>query len=170
MTGLPEPPVLPELICPHCGIANPTATGRCWVCHLDRVAKNPYGILPAISAGLPNATDGTSPAQQRTQGVYWFLLLGCMVLLVLVGIGVGAQDPGVMLTYLIIISPACLMTLVRAMQGLATRKGVQPQNLLLTFILSGAVTAIVLMLLIIAAVIALIVWCFAVLFGANPGF
>ncbi len=137
MTGLPEPPVLPELICPHCGIANPIATGRCWVCHLDRHATNPYGVLSATSARLPNASDAMSPAQQRTQGVYWFLLLGCMVLLVLVGIGIGAQDPGVLLTYLIIISPACLMTLVRAMQSLVTRKGVQPQNLLLTFILSG---------------------------------
>lgn len=151
-----EPPLMPAQICQRCGATNPPHATKCWLCE-QRDVRNPYAVpmLPMSNAPAEVQTE----AQRRVQLVFLCLLIGSAALALLVGVGIGVQDPGLLVPYLIVIAPAFLVTGVRAAIMVGFKQQPKPSTLFLTFLWSGVFTAMVLLLLIVASVIALFLWC-----------
>jgi hypothetical protein len=149
-----EPPVLAKLICPRCGVANPDGATKCWIC------ESQSSLIAAHFQG-DRTIDAASPANDRLEKVYLSLLVGCIGLAGMLGISIGFQDPGMLVVYLIIIGPAFLVTMVRGIHHLRTNRKLESGKLLLTFLLSAGITFLVVVLLVVASVVALVIWCFA---------
>ncbi len=96
-----EPPVLSPQICPKCGAANYAHVEVCWLCSAsfkqDSGVTNPYAVEvgPQRAASLHNAFElPAGGLQSRTETVFLWLMVAIVVLAILVGIGLGAQDRG----------------------------------------------------------------------------
>lgn len=155
-----EPPLMPALVCQRCGATNPPHAVKCWLCE-RRDSPNPYAVpaLAATSAGAGTQTQG----QSRVQLVFLGLLIGSAALALLIGAGIVVQDPGMLIPYLIVVGPAFLATGVRAALMTGRKEQLRPSTLFFTFLWSGLFTAMALMLLVVASIIALFLWCIQVL-------
>lgn len=94
------------------------------------------------------------------------LLLVCLGLAVMIGIGMAMQDPGALVGYLILIGPAFTITGVRALRQVSETGQVQTGKLLLGFVVSIMVTVLVLTALAVAAIVLLITTCFSLSSGS----
>ena len=153
-----EPPQLPNTTCPRCGASNPPHATQCWLC-VRSGTTNPYApqLQSQSTASSPSA--GSAFAQDRTQTVFTALLIGSVVLAIMIGIGIGAQEPGMLVPYFIVIGPSFMATGVRAMVSVGQREKPKASTLFLTLIWSGIFTFLALVLLAVAAFVALFVWC-----------
>ena len=158
-----EPPKLPSTVCPRCGATNPPHIAQCWLCQRQETA-DPYAAPAELSATDVPAAGPPAAAQQRSESVYAALLLGAVFLAVIIGVGLGAQDPGLLVPYLIVIAPAFLATAARFMFGIARGEQTKPSALLVAFV-SGLSFVLVLGLLAIASIVALFLWCIWALGG-----
>lgn len=156
------PPLLPSKICQRCGATNPPIATTCWLCE-GRGAVNPYAatapLQPMPDAGPP----ANSWAQSRVEIICLGLLGMAIILAVLVGVGIGVQDPGMLIPYLIVAGPPFLATGVRALASAGRSQKPTPSKLFLTFVWSTMFTVLALVLLVVASVLALIFWCISVL-------
>ncbi len=151
-----EPPVMPSLYCSRCGATNPPYAAQCWLCTNKASNTSPVVLVPITD----NANDPVyQRSQRRTQQVCAVLLAGCILLTVLIGIGFGMQDPGMLIPYAIVVGPAYLATGVRALHGYAVDGKPTATKLLTTFFLSGVFTIGFLMVLAVASFLAFFVWC-----------
>lgn len=147
------PPVIAECICPHCGARSQSNEGKCWLCFGDKSSSdNPY-----LSTSVP-AESPPQPAS-RWDVVFGVLLGGCFVLTLLVGIGMGMQDRGMLIPFAIFVGPAYLVTIIRGLADASSGKGPKPTSLFLTFVLSLLATTAVLIILGVAAVVILFIIC-----------
>lgn len=159
-----EPPLMPALVCQRCGATNPPHAVKCWLCE-RRGQPNPYAV-PTLMPASP--ADGSStPARSRVQFVFLCLLIGCIALAVFIGVGIAVQDAGMLVPYLVVITPAFLATGVRA--ALAVGRNQQPKasTLFFTFLWSGLFTAMALSLIVVASIIALFLWCFQMMTSSS---
>ncbi|WDI42445.1 hypothetical protein [Bremerella sp. P1] len=152
---------LPHINCPECGAENNTFANACWICR-----RPLYEGDELIEAEIVSPID--RPRQDRVGRIFgiWafiFLGLGAMV----VGLGVYAEEPGVLLPYLIVVAPLCIGV------GVMILKGNQSENPWLRGIAmcfsALIVSAGAMVLLGIAAIIALLAFCFMVI-AASGGF
>ena len=115
---------------------NPPHATVCWLCvGSDRSSSSELPkLLPA--AGLPHNSE-IQKNQSRVQTLCAALLVMCIVLTILIGIGLAVQDPGTLIAYAIFVGPAYLATGVRALYGMSREDQPKASTLLLTFLFSG---------------------------------
>lgn len=137
---------------------NPPHATVCWLCvGSDRSSSSELPkLLP--TTGLPHNSE-IQKNQSRVQTLCAALLVMCIVLTILIGIGLAVQDPGTLIAYAIFVGPAYLATGVRALYGMSREDQPKASTLLLTFLFSGVFTAMAVALFAIASVIAFFVWC-----------
>jgi hypothetical protein len=165
-----EPPLLPALVCQRCGATNPPSATKCWLCEGGGTA-NPYAVPASLkpAGSAPGAVESapSSRVESRTQKVFSVLLGTAVVLALVVGVGLAVQEPGMLVPYLIVITPPFLATGGRALASVAKNEKPKASTLFLTFVWSGLFTAMALALLVVASVIAVFLWCIHTLAGAG---
>lgn len=146
-----EPPVIQLRLCPLCGASCRTTDKQCWMCQ-SPIEANPYAVAqsPEVAASAPNT---------RYDAIFLVFLLVCVGLALLIGIGIAAEDPGGLIPYLIVVGPAFAVTGVRALWQLGSTGRTRPGKLLISLVVSFALTIGVLALLAVAAVILLFILC-----------
>lgn len=159
-----EPPQLPATTCLRCGASNPPHAAKCWLCERNDT-KNPYAVQSHLQSNAPPQRGSSLSAQGRVEVVFASLLIGALILAIIVGVGIAAQDPGLLIPYLIVIAPPIMATSVRALVSVSQHKKPSAYALFMTFLWSGLFTILALVLLVVATVVALFVWCLHMLAG-----
>ena len=142
-------------VCPECGADSPARAARCWMCGGDI-----QQVEPIVQAELATAKPvGRRPANPVSET--FFAISTCLVvgLVLLVGLGLAVDEPGMAMFYAIIVSPALLATLVRSIQKQATHGHVTWGERFATLIISGALTLSLLPVLCLSACPALLISC-----------
>lgn len=150
------PPVLVHRFCPYCGAELQDKSGRCWLCHEKKTESNPYSVS---ESSLSETTTSASTAFSTWDAFFTALLVICVVLTVLVGIGFAVQDQGMLIPFAIFIGPPYLVTILRGLHRFGTSKPVNPAGLFLTLMISAVATALVAIMLAVGAVIVLFIMC-----------
>ncbi len=83
----------------------------------------------------------------------------CAILAVLIGIGITLDDQGMLVPFLIVVSPAFLVTLGKGLHSWSQTGRPQPGKMLLTLLTAGVVTISVIALLIVAGIVMLFAIC-----------
>lgn len=153
-----SPPIAHE-VCRDCGARYMTLGKKCWLCSARAAGTNPY----ASNASLPRSETEVSvqPAgwESTSDWVFGILLILCGVLTILVGIGFAVQDLGLLIPFSTCVVPAWMITMVRMLVSQMSDRKTRPMQLFFTFITSLAVTMLIGVLLIVAAVVSLFVIC-----------
>jgi hypothetical protein len=79
--------------------------------------------------------------------------------IVLVGVGIAKDDPGMLIVYLIAIAPPVLATLARTLLLASKGEKLSAMDVFLTFLVSASMTLLVVTVLFVAAVVAFFVYC-----------
>lgn len=159
-----EPPVLAIMLCNVCGapLDTPPKDGQrktCWMCgQVAAASENPYSAYANPQAPM---TVAPAPRDRRYDTLFTTLLVVCVFLAVVIGIGLGVQEPGSLIGYFILILPAFCVTGVRALWQVQQSGEANPQSLFLSLIVSFAVTVCVIVLLAFAAIALLVIMCFS---------
>jgi hypothetical protein len=153
-------PFADQLVCPQCRAGNPPYAGKCWLCH----APLPLGA-EVVTAELAS---GPRPLP-LADAFFWILTAGCLLVLVLVGIGIGQTDPGLLIVYAIVLAPALIATLARSLVSLQRGQGVSGLQVFLTLLFSASVTILVVVVLFVAVIAAFFAYCLYVC-GSGKGF
>lgn len=165
-----EPPVLDMVQCLKCGAAVEARAGlsRCWLCgttlpdFTSSASSNPF----EPTAIPPN------PGSVSASKVYDTLMMGILVaiviLTILVAVGIGLSDPGMLVIFLILTVPPFII--VGAQGGTQIMKDgkARPGSLVLTWLLSTMAAIGIAALLAVAAVIMLVVYCFYAIAQGGP--
>lgn len=179
-----EPPVVPIMLCNSCGAvlsAVPRADGksRCWMCGQNPSARlvpashdrdtlphaiNPYAatagdVIDPQSVYLTQQALPPLPRNRAYDGIFTILLFLCVGLASFVGIGLGAQEPGMLIPYLVLVLPAFCVTGVRGLWQYSSKGEANPKSMFLSLIVSFAVTICILVLLAAAGVVLLMLMC-----------
>ena len=158
-----EPPILAQFVCGDCGALCDAGRVRCWMCGADIAGlgskeMNPYAARS--SSEVSSRSMDRPVAGSQYDLIFTLLLIGCLVLAIIVGIGMAAEDPGALVGYLILIGPAFIVTGVRALWQVGETGKTQPGRLLISLFVSFSITVAILALLALAAIIFLFVLCF----------
>ncbi|MFN3151757.1 hypothetical protein [Bremerella sp.] len=152
---------LPHINCPECGAENNSFANVCWICR-----RPLYEGDELVEAEMVSPIG--SPRQDRVGrifGIWAFIFLGLGVMIV--GLGIYVDEPGILLPYLILVTPLSIGI------GVLILKGNQSENPWLRGIAMSfsalIVSAGAMVLLGIAAIIALVAFCF-MLVAASGGF
>lgn len=152
---------LPHINCPECGAENNSFANVCWIC------RRPLYEGDELVEAEMVAPIG-SPRQDRVGrifGIWAFIFLGLGAMIV--GLGIYVDEPGILLPYLILVTPLSIGI------GVLILKGNQSENPWLRGIAMSfsalIVSAGAMVLLGIAAIIALVAFCF-MLVAASGGF
>ncbi len=156
-----QPPILQHYVCKRCGALCDPGRKRCWMCqadarYLQQVDQNPFAAsLPAEEPPVVPAT----PTSSKYDPIFTVLLIGCLIVAILIGIGMAAEDPGALVGYLILIGPAFVVTGVRGLWQYGTTGAMQPGRLLVNLFVSFAVTVAIIAVLAVAAIALLFFLC-----------
>jgi hypothetical protein len=100
-----------------------------------------------------------SPQDPVLNGVFAATLVICVLLTLLIGVGLGVSEPGLLIPYAILVGPALVITsirgIIRGSQGQSLRLG----NLLVTYVASLGVTIGLFFLLVMGAIVLLFISC-----------
>jgi hypothetical protein len=144
-------------VCPHCGAAVAADAAKCWLCYGPLGGRREVVMAEAVTA------EAVKPAVRRpsplTEGFFLVLTLVCLLLIVLVGIGIAQDDPGLLIPYLIFLSPALLATVSRALISHSRGNRVTAMEVFLTFLVSASATILLVMVLFFAAIVAFFIYC-----------
>lgn len=152
---------LPHIKCPECGAENNTFANVCWICR-----RPLYDGDELVEAEL--ITTNGPPHQDRMGRIigiwaFIFLALGAMI----VGLGIYVDEPGILLPYLIVVAPLCIGVGVLMLKG---NQSESPWLRAVTICFSTIIVSVGAMVLLgIALLIALVVFCFMML-AASGGF
>lgn len=148
--------------CLECGATNMPRARRCWLC------SRPIEPLVEAKLATERAEDPDDPlTAYRAPGAdlgpsQTFLsstLLILTAVTVLVGVGIALNDAGPAVTYAIVMAPALLATYVASARRESRGKPLSPGGKVVAFLLSIAAVIGLLMLLVVAALVALFVFC-----------
>lgn len=148
------PPILTVGTCNHCGARAQTREGKCWLCYEDPLSSNPYAA-PNVAA----EQGGTLSQSSKWDNVFNSILLMCILLTVLVGIGIAVQDPGLLIPYAMVLGPAYVITLLRGSIQYGKSSTHNPANLFLTFAVSLLATMLISIVLVVGTAIVLFLIC-----------
>ncbi|MFO0904033.1 MAG: hypothetical protein U0939_13595 [Pirellulales bacterium] len=141
------PPILPR--CPHCGAHVQPQAAQCWLCYGELAGVEP------IVASLAEPPAFSQVAERVFQIV--FILLATLVGLVVLGAFHESPAAGMMLVMVLFLP--CTLAAVR-LQLQKQRKGsVSWGERLATYVLSLSLMFLALVLLMVAAFVALIIYC-----------
>ena len=144
------PPITGVRLCPECRAENSPGAKACWLCHAPLSANTEVVMAELVRE------PGPSPL---TEKFFLALTLACLILLVLVGIGLAQDDPGLLIPYLIAITPAILATVSHSLVKASRGERVTAMQVFLTFLISASVTVLIVVVTFVAAVVALFVYC-----------
>ena len=168
-----EPPLIAPVFCGQCRAANASQAQQCWLCHaplnkqVAQSATNPYAAQGSSHKDAPVLPIESSPTQSRVEQVFLGLLVAIVVLSLLVAIGLGAQDPGLLTLFLIVIVPSLIATGVRGLYSVAKGEQPKPSKMFMTFVYSAIVTMGLGALLVVCSVIFLFMMCAQALNGMH---
>lgn len=151
MSSIPPSGEVP-LVCPHCGAQYAAGAAKCWLCNAD------LSDAPVLVAELVSAPPG-EPAWSLTEAFFAGLSALTALLVVLLGIGLFAQQPGLGVIYVILVIPPLTVTAARTFRKTRSGAGISWAERLATFVISSVVMLGVLGMLAIAAVACLIIYC-----------
>ncbi len=154
-----EPPLLPALYCSRCGSMNPPHATACWLCGPNNTSQASESSAILIPDPQFLNDPGIRRNQSLAQALSAVLLVVCVVLTILVGVGLAAQEPGSLVPYAIFVGPAYLATGVRALYKTSHGERPTAASLLMTFLMSGVFTFMAVILLAVASFVAFFVWC-----------
>jgi hypothetical protein len=143
-------PFAPQLVCPHCRAENPPHHKLCWLCHAPLTWGQEVVTAELVQKARP---------LPLADAFFWILTAGCLLVLVLVGIGIAQEDPAMLILYAIVLAPALIATLARSMLSLSRRKSVSGMEVFFTLLLSASVTVLVVVVLFIAVIVAFFAYC-----------
>ena len=153
-------------ICPDCGADNAAAALRCWMCYLD--IRDEHPVVEAQLATPSTAAPVNKPPPFALSELFFRLATVCvLVMLVLVGIGVATEEAGLGIVYVIMVTPPLLGTLLRVRKRRSKVGNVTWSEKFMTLMVSGAIMLGVIGLLWIAAIVALLAFCFVALAGGG---
>ncbi len=163
--------LIPAQVCRRCRAISPTDAVNCIQC-LE------LGSVPDAQVVEGNALLGQplskGSSQTRSERVSTHVLIGCIVLAILLGIGIGVQDVNLLMFYLILICPAFIAVVIHAVIGRARSGQSDSRALLSTFLWSTfvsvsifVVVSFIVVLIAIASIIAMIATCFSSISGTG---
>ncbi len=162
-----EPPKVPVRVCANCGASNYAFAHLCFLCRAS-LAESADKVNPYAQVSTANAWTSSATAQQRVETVFLILLSAIALLAVIIGIGIGTQDSGVLTLYLFVTVPALAAAGVQALYSVAKGETPRPSRMFMAFIWSAVVTAGVIALLIIGSVLFLFLMCARMFSGSGP--
>jgi ribosomal protein L40E len=144
-------------ICPNCGASIPDSAAKCWLCGYENLPLNPFAVSPIESSTIDVTP---KPAVTSASNLLFGLLLAlCIALTLLIGVGLGIDQPGALVPYSILVGPALLITLARSLEQAQPGQKNSMSRLFSTFLVSMLATIGIIFLLLLAAAILLIVIC-----------
>lgn len=173
--------------CVECGAENVLPANRCWLCY--KLLQPGEGVIAADVVDGPTAElHATEPPPQlpvpkypvppapmrdtpTSQWVFGIMTGAVFVLIVLVGLGIAVDQSqsSLLMVYLAIVLPGLLTTGISLLRSHAKTGQVSWQRGFLTFVLTLAlsfgVAVVVIAMLVIAAIIAFLNFCFGSLSG-----
>jgi RsiW-degrading membrane proteinase PrsW (M82 family) len=138
--------------CPECGADNVPVANRCWMCQGD--------LKSAPKRSVPLHRDA-KPVWAGNESTTLILFATLCVLVFLVGIGSYASEPGLLIPFAIIATPALLATIIRASRKRHQGKPMGIGETIATFFISGIAVLGILILVVVAVVVGFIFYCFA---------
>jgi hypothetical protein len=146
--------------CTHCGAQLKADDTKCWLCfELVGDVSNPYAPSSMRPTPPPVLAPMASPQDPVLNGVFAATLVICVLLTLLIGVGLGVSEPGLLIPYAILVGPALVITsirgIIRGSQGQSLRLG----NLLVTYVASLGVTIGLFFLLVMGAIVLLFISC-----------
>ncbi len=150
-----DAPAVHAIRCPRCGAALRDAEKPCWLCHApsNASATSPYQPPSII------ISEAVADRYTTFDYVSMAILSLCAILAVLIGIGITLDDQGMLVPFLIVVSPAFLVTLGKGLHSWSQTGRPQPGKMLLTLLTAGVVTISVIALLIVAGIVMLFAIC-----------
>ena len=146
-----EDSVLILRTCPHCGAECDAARPRCWLC--QGVVTGGTEIVDAEVVAEP-------PPYAPSDAFFAVVSAVLAAVILLVGLGAALTQPGMAIMLAVIVVPALAATVIRTQRKQARQGYVSWGERLATFVVSAALAVGILSLLGVAAVIALIAFCF----------
>jgi hypothetical protein len=143
-------PFAPQVVCAQCRAENPAYNKHCWLCHAPLARKSE--VVTAELASKPRP-------MPLAEAFFWILTAGCLLVLVLVGIGIAQTDPGLLVVYAIVLAPALIATLARSLLSVQRGHRVSGMEVFLTLLFSASVTILVVVVLFIAVIVAFFAYC-----------
>lgn len=164
----PVPPVIQPGQCQFCHAVIEPQLQRCWLCGASQPnaqrATNPYTqVPPQKPAHGPQPTQGESSVYDTLMTV---MLGGIVFVTVLLAIGIGIEEPGMLVFYGIFALPPLFVAGVQGLMQVSKEGKARPGSLVLSWLVSVLIMIGLAALLIVAALVMLIVYCFAEL---SPG-
>ncbi len=139
--------------CPDCGAVNTPEAAKCWLC-----GRPPVVDIEMVSEEVDSAY--RSPTAVTPEGaVVNTASLLLSILVVLVGVGLAMEEPGLAVAYGIVTIPAMLATFVTASRYQAKGKPLGPWGKIVMFIISVVAITGLLGMLAVAAMIAFFIYC-----------
>ena len=143
--------------CKECGAANASTARDCWLC--GAAVRPALGMAPPP---LPGARAVAAPPSERGWKFGLTLLL-VVIALVAVGFGIVREAAGLAVLYAIVVTPALLATLIATARRRSAGRPMGGGDKFKTFFIWVCITLAAIPLLGIAAVVALVLYCFAVM-------
>ena len=155
-----------DLKCPHCGAKVGRDWRSCWLCGMELpAAGSAETAAPTFIEGEAEPGSGHGTVRLITQVVG--LMLAVTILLILVGLLANGEYGGAILLVILFV-PAGIVTLSKSLSRRAQGETMAPLDKAATFLLSLAVTIGVIVAVGVAAFVALLVVCIAIL-STNGG-
>ncbi len=145
-----EQPESAQVACSACGSECLATSKSCWLCHADLANSQP--IITA-SVVLEHPTKSTADP------ILTGLTIACVCFALLIGIGIVQSDPGMLIPYLIFVTPAFIATGGRAAWARLSGKQLSGSQLFLTFMGSMAMIVGLFGMLIVGGIVALFLAC-----------
>lgn len=152
-------------ICPECGADNLAFATSCWMCYRD--IRNETPIIEAVAVdSSPKAAVAQRPSYAPGEWFFRIATFLVLVLLVLVGIGLATEEVGLVIVYALLVTPPLLGALFRIRRR-AKQGHVSWGEKFATLLMSGAIMIGILGVLWIAALGALVAFCFVAIATGN---
>ncbi|MGE0757804.1 MAG: hypothetical protein AB7F89_09885 [Pirellulaceae bacterium] len=136
-------------ICPDCQATCAPDAPRCWMCQADLAQ-----VDTIVTAELVAPPRG---------GVSETVFAGATLLLVglaaLLGIGIAIDEPGAAVVYALVAAPALLATVIRVQIRKSKVGHVSWAERFVTLLVSASVVVAILVMLVVASVVALFIYC-----------
>lgn len=164
---IPMPTAAVDVKCPHCGAKVGRDWRSCWLCGME--VPPPIPGEPAAPIFIEKETQwasGHGTARLVTQVVG--LMLAMTILMILAGL-LASGETGGAIAVVILFVPAGIVTLSKSLSRRAQGESMAPLDKAATFLLSLAVTIGVIVAVCVAAFVALLVVCIAILSSGGGG-
>lgn len=160
--------------CISCGADCDPRNATCWLCYsaqseADGVNAYAVGLQSGVDDGHDGSTLIVDAPYSAVDYCFLILLIGCILLTVLIGIGIMADEPSAIIGFVVLVAPAFIITTLRTLSRTG-RTGVKPRpgQMLATLLLSFAGTIGVILLLGLAAAVLLLTVCFGAVATGSP--